>query len=59
MNKYGTFIIYQNIDTDEVVEIPLADEDTLNKYANDQNWKEIDGTEYNSKTSTDSGRKED
>lgn len=39
--KYGTFIMYQNTETDEVVEVPLADEETLNKYANDRNWKEV------------------
>ena len=41
MIKYGTFIMYQNTETDEVVEVPLADEETLNKYANDRNWREV------------------
>jgi len=41
MTKYGTFVMYQNIETDEVVEVALADEETLNKYANDRNWREV------------------
>lgn len=41
MTKYGTYVMYQNIETDEVVEIALADEETLNKYANDTNWREV------------------
>lgn len=39
--KYGTFVLYQNKTTDEVIEVALADEETLNKYANDRNWREV------------------
>lgn len=45
MTKYGTFVMYQNIETNEVVEIPLVDEEFLNKYANDTNWREVGAPE--------------
>ena len=47
MIKYGTYRMYQNINTDEVIEVALADEEELEKYAGNRNWKEI-GHEDNS-----------
>jgi len=41
ITKYGTYKMYQNIETDEVKEIPLADEEELKKYAEDSSWKEV------------------
>ena len=48
MIKYGTYRMYQNITTDEVVEVALADEEELEKYAGDRNWKEVGHEEDNS-----------
>jgi hypothetical protein len=50
MTKYGTFVMYQNKETDEVIEIPLADEETLNKYASDRNWREVGNPDEESST---------
>jgi hypothetical protein len=57
MIKYGTFRMYQNIYTDEVVEVALADEEELEKYAGDHNWKEV-GQEENNSDNTGSSNKE-
>ena len=51
MIKYGTFAMFQNKDTDEVKEVPLADEEELKKYAGDKDWKRV-GAEDSSETST-------
>ncbi len=41
MIKYGTYKMYRNINTDEVIEVALADEVELEKYAGNKNWKEV------------------
>lgn len=41
MVKYGTFVTYQNKTTDEVIEVALADEEELKKYAEDPDWREV------------------
>ena len=41
MTKYGTFVMYQHKTTDEVIEIALADEEELKKYAEDPEWREV------------------
>lgn len=57
MIKYGTFRMYQNINTDEVIEVALADEEELEKYAGDRNWREV-GYEPKDSDSKDSKEKE-
>lgn len=58
MVKYGTFKMYQNIETDEVIEVALADEESLNKYASDNNWREVGGTEDSSEGDSKEENKE-
>jgi len=45
MTKYGTFVMFQNKTTDEVIEVALADEESLSKYGSDNDWREVAGTE--------------
>jgi hypothetical protein len=45
MVKYGTFVMYQNKTTDEVIEVALADEEELRKYAEDPDWREVGNTD--------------
>lgn len=41
MIKYGTLEIYQNTVTDEIVEIPLDNEEELKKVASSSEWVKI------------------
>jgi len=47
MTKYGTYAMFQNKETDEVKEIPLADEEELKKYAEDSDWRKVGAEEVN------------
>lgn len=40
MEKYGTYVSYQNIETKEIIDIPLSDNESITKYASDEAWRE-------------------
>jgi hypothetical protein len=52
MEKYGTFVTFQNTETDEVIEIALADEEGIQKYARDSKWRTV-GTDEDSSGKSD------
>jgi len=54
MEKYGAFVTFQNTETDEVIEIALADEEGIKKYAGDNKWRELGDTELSSRDSNNS-----
>lgn len=41
MIKYSAFKLFQNIETKEIKEIPLDNEELLAKFANNFSWQEI------------------
>lgn len=47
MEKYGTYDVYRNRKTDEIIRIPFVQEDKksrkdLEKIASDMNWEKLD-----------------
>lgn len=58
MIKYGTFAMFQNITTDEIKEIALADESELEKYGEDPNWKRVGEEDSDSEEPTEAETKE-
>jgi len=55
MVKYGTFVMFQNTETDEIVEVALADQEGIKKYAEDSRWREVG---YPTDDNTDSDPKD-
>ena len=41
MEKYGTYIVFQNTKTMEIKRVPIDDEEEMSKCANLNEWKEL------------------